>query len=144
MSLSDQFKQSYQEAKTNKADGNDDEKVMDNFKTVLSKLSTQLVKDVNSNKIQLYDIKDVRDLAAIITMIKQVDTEGDNKDTPALDRDASSYLIGNLNIQLGSPEGKGDDIDVSQKLEGLSENDVSKLIDSNFKHHDEENVEESK
>lgn len=140
MSLSDQFKQSYQEAKTNKVDGSDDEKVMDNFKTVLSKLSTQLVKDVNSNKIQLYDIKDVRDLAAIITMIKQVDTEGDTKSSPEIPSGSFTYLNRSLNINIGSKEENKQEVDASDSVESLSEEDVDKLIDSQFVDKNKQNV----
>lgn len=132
LSLSDTLRDSLQQAKKEQesTDMDTDSKTLNNFSTVLEKLSEVAINQVATGQIKIEDTKDLRDLAAIYSMLKQVNDSGDAKATPEISGDAFNYLNKQLGLNISLEDAKNKDI--SDNVEGLSEDDVNKLLDDQF------------
>lgn len=142
LSLSEALKNSLQQAKQDKnsSDADIDSKTLSNFSSVLEKLSERALAQVASGQIKIEDTKDLRDIVAIYSMLKQANSSGDTKSAPELSGDAFSYLNKQLGLNLSSSD---DSKDISDNVEGLSEDDVNKLLDDQFNSLNKKNEKDS-
>ena len=133
MSIRDGLKEAFLNAKIKEDDLG--KKTEHNFNTALEKLSSDLVRAVSSGSIKIEDTKDMRDLASIYAMLKQVSADTDMKDTPEM-KDVPDYLkkvVGDKEMQD----------DVSGNIEGLSENDIEELLNKQAMDKNKDNIEGS-
>lgn len=134
MDLGDQVKKYVNDIKESDSDSTD--KANENLSKAIESLSNELVNAVENKTIKIYDMKDVRDLASIFTMLKQVNEDGTDKDAPAIPKQSSSYLSASLGLDSVR---ENSEIDASDKTESLTEEDVAKLINKQFDSTNKEN-----
>jgi hypothetical protein len=105
------------------------------FKSV-SKLSEGFLNDVNTGKIEVRDIKDMKDVASIYNMIVQAGGIDGGESAPELSKGIRNYWIVNNNQPVDDVEGD----DVVDQLKGMSKEDINKMLDAQEKIKNNENA----
>ena len=105
------------------------------FKSV-SKLSEGFLDAVNAGKIEVRDIKDMKDVASIYNMIVQAGGIEGSEKAPELSKGIRNYWIINNNTPVDNVEGA----DVVDQLEGMSKEDINKMLNEQEKIKNNENA----
>lgn len=134
-SIVNNLKSSIKEASENDSKDLDNETKANLFKSI-AKLSGSFLKEVNDGHIEVRDIKDMKDVASIYNMLIQAGGIEGSEKAPELSKGIRNYWIVNNNTPVDNVEGD----DVVDQLEGMSKEDINKMLDEQEKIKNNENA----
>lgn len=110
--------------------------IKNNISDILLKATEDLLNKASNSDLDL-DIKDIKDLASVLALLKQGDNDTSNSGAPEITNGASDFY--NKVLGTSGYDTKDEQLDISDNLEELDASNVQELLDSQFLETNEEN-----
>lgn len=115
----------------------DQDEAVDNVKRTLQLASKRLLESVQNNDQEL-DVKDIKDLAGVYTLLTQTDGSGNGEAQTPQASAGIADVFDDHDVKVNKTPDGDEEID-PESLDDLSEDDVKKLVTDSFKKQNEDN-----